>query len=63
MNDEIDISPAICNVCREPITKPSELIDRLYRVKATGHTLPVQKKHDACDAQYAAEKSGLEKLT
>jgi hypothetical protein len=57
MADEI-----ICNVCRQPITSPAEQVDRNYLVKATGKQLPIQKKHDVCDAAYAAEKVGLEKL-
>jgi hypothetical protein len=52
----------ICNVCREPITNPAEQIDRLYQVRMTNKPLPPQKKHDVCDAQYAAEKTGLEKV-
>lgn len=52
----------ICNVCRQPITEPVEQVDRKYLVKATGRELPAQKKHDACNASYAAEKTGLQKL-
>jgi hypothetical protein len=52
--------PVICNVCRAEITNPAEQIDRNYTVKATGHQLPSQKKHNACDAVYAT-KAGLEK--
>lgn len=57
MADEV-----ICNVCRKPITDPDEAAkDRVYIVKATGKQLPDQKKHDACDAAYAAQKIGLRK--
>lgn len=53
----------ICNVCRQPITDPVEAGKaRLYRVKANGHELPPQKKHDACNAAYAALRTGLEKV-
>jgi len=52
----------ICNVCRQDITNPAEQVDRKYKVKATGHDLPPQKKHDACNAVYA-QKSGLEAVT
>jgi len=52
----------ICNVCREPITDPSEQVDRKYKVKANGLALPPQKKHDQCDKAYEAEKTGLEKV-
>jgi hypothetical protein len=51
----------ICNVCRQPITDPAEQVDRKYQIKANGKELPRQKKHDACDAAYAAEKTGLVK--
>jgi hypothetical protein len=57
MADEI-----ICNVCRRPITNPAEQVDRNYRVKATGKQLPRLKKHNACDAAYSAEKTGLQKV-
>jgi hypothetical protein len=51
----------ICNVCRAAITDPAEQVDRKYQIKANRKDLPVQKKHDACDAAYAAEKTGLVK--
>lgn len=54
--------PIICNVCRTEITNPAERVDRKYTVKANGHSLPPQKKHAACDAAYAAEKTGLQKV-
>lgn len=51
----------ICNVCRLEITNPTEAEkDRIYQT-TKGHLLPAQKKHDACDAAYAAEKKGLTK--
>jgi hypothetical protein len=54
----------ICNVCRTEITNPTEASkNRSYRIKANGHDLPIQKKHDACDVEYAAEKTGLEKIS
>jgi hypothetical protein len=53
----------MCNTCRQEITNPAEQVDRLYVVKATNHQLPPQKKHDACDAAYSAEKTGLEKVS
>lgn len=53
----------ICNVCRLEITNPTEAEkDRVYQV-GNGHLLPPQKKHDACDAAYKAEKKGLTKRT
>jgi hypothetical protein len=55
--------PVVCNVCRQEITDPVEAAKlRRYKVKATGHDLPPQRKHDTCDAAYAAQKTGLEKL-
>jgi hypothetical protein len=53
----------ICNVCRQPITDITEQVDRKYQIKANRKDLPVQKKHDACDAAYAAEKTGLQKVS
>lgn len=54
--------PIICNVCRKEIKDPAEQVDRRYRVKAAGgRELPPQKKHDACDLEYA-KKAGLEKV-
>ena len=52
----------ICNVCRQPITDPAEQVDRIYIVKAVGKQLPPQKKHDDCNTQYAAEKTGLQQI-
>lgn len=54
--------PIICNVCRLIIADKAEQIDRKYLVKASRRDLPNQKKHDACDAKYAAEKTGLTKV-
>lgn len=56
------MDPIICNVCRQEITVPAEQVSRLYQVKATGHSLSPQKKHDVCNAAYAAEKTGLSKV-
>lgn len=51
----------LCNVCRKPIDDKIEAAkDRIYVVRANGKELPVQKKHDACDAEYA-KKPGLMK--
>lgn len=51
----------ICNVCRLEITDPTEAAkDRIYQV-GNGRLLPSQKKHDACDNVYKAEKKGLTK--
>ena len=53
----------ICNVCQKPINDPVQAKkDRTYIVLATGHPLPLQRKHDACDAAYAKEKTGLRKI-
>lgn len=58
MPDEV-----ICNVCQKPITNPSEQIPRQYRIKLNGRLIGLQTKHDVCDAAYAAEKTGLEKIS
>jgi hypothetical protein len=52
----------LCNVCRAEIVDPVEQVDRNYRIKVTQYQLPPQKKHDACDAEYAARVTGLEKV-
>lgn len=52
-----------CNVCGKPIDAPAERVPRVYRVRANGRELPPQYKHDACDRAYAAEKTGLEKIS
>ncbi len=57
----------ICNVCRQPISDSAEQVDRVYKIKnypgvPDGRLLPTQKKHDACDAAYAAERTNLEKV-
>jgi hypothetical protein len=55
--------PTICNYCRKPIDDPVEAAkERRYLVKAKNKELPIQRKHDACDAAYAAERTGLEKV-
>jgi len=52
----------ICNMCRKPINDPVQAKKkRVYVVLATGHPLPPQRKHDACDAAYAKKKTGLRK--
>lgn len=56
------MDPVICNVCRQEITNPAEQVDRLYQVKVTGHDLPAQKKHDACNTEYAARVTGLKNI-
>jgi hypothetical protein len=56
------MSQVICNVCRTEIVNSAEQIDRNYKVKANQNQLPPQKKHDACDAEYAARVTGLEKV-
>jgi hypothetical protein len=38
-------------------------VDRNYKVKATGHNLPTQKKHDPCNVEYAARGTGLELIS
>ncbi len=55
-------APVFCNVCGLEITQLAEQIDRIYLIKATGRKLPPQKKHDACDLEYA-KKKGLEKVS
>jgi hypothetical protein len=56
------MSEMICNVCRKLIVIQAEQVDRVYKIKANGRQLPPQKKHASCDAAYAAEKTGLEKV-
>lgn len=52
--------PVMCNVCRQEIVDPAEQTPRVYKIKTNGRMLPNQTKHDACNAAYAAEKTGLE---
>ena len=56
------MNPVICNVCRQEITVLAGQVDRNYKVKATGHALPPQKKHDLCNAEYATRTTGLEQI-
>lgn len=53
----------VCNVCLQEITNQAEQVDRIYQIKGSGKTLPPQKKHDSCDASYAAQKIGLQKIS
>lgn len=42
---------------------PSEQVDRVYRIVKIRRLLPAQKKHNTCNAKYAAEKTGLEEVS
>jgi hypothetical protein len=54
----------ICVVCKEPITVPEEQEPTMYRIKnAPGKEKIIpQRFHDACAADHAATRMGLEKV-
>jgi hypothetical protein len=52
----------ICPRCKSEIDPPEAAVRHSYRVKKTGNVIKPDAMHPSCADQYAAEKTGLEKV-